>query len=206
MNAKSYRVFVENLKAATAAAQVIATPKPREPLGVWRLVDKHNPKVESELTYTDYDYDGGPRVYLGPGTKQTKIKKLTVDNLTAHLLKLMSKRHAEVSENALAALKDSAEHKAEAKMVKQLTEHYFIDHTWELGVDDIDSPIWRRGKDWFKMAYVEASGAPDSFTFTYTIEYSLNEDRADSGTPMKGEFVARNFKQIVRVAATLISI
>lgn len=198
---EQYRTFKTNLLAVAAQIGATATRKPREGEGVWRVTAMDNAAVDVEITYTHYEYNGGPALYVGPGSKQKKLTNLTAANLKKHLIKHLSAKRKDLAEWALDEAKDDYSAKAEKRMVEFLNTE-LEPAGFKPGTTDIDSPIWRSERGWFKLAYIHVTGTVGSFTATYNIEYDLKTGPGRE-IHVRGEFDAVTSAQVARTIAAL---
>lgn len=198
---ESYRTFKTNLLAVAAQIGAVATRKPREGDGVWRVAAMDNAAVEVEITYTNYPYNNGPALYIGSSMRQKKLTNLTPANLKKHLIKHLSAKRKDLAEWALDEAKDDYSAKAEKRMVEFLNTE-LEPAGFKPGTTDIDSPEWRSERGWFKLAYIHVTGTVGSFTATYNIEYDLKTGPGRE-IHVRGEFDAVTSAQVARTIAAL---
>ncbi len=199
---ESYRTFKTNLLAVVAQIGAVATRKPREGAGVWFITAMDNAAIKVEITYTDYEYNNGPALYIGGGMRQKKLTNLTAPNLKKHLLKHLTAARADFNANMLEDAKDDYSATAEKRMA-EFIDTLLPDHTgFKRGTSDIDNPIWRSERGWFKLAYVHITGTVGSFRASYNIEYDLKTGPGRE-IHVRGEFDAVTSAQVARTIDSL---
>ncbi len=135
---------------------------------------------------------GGPRLYLGEGSKQPPLKNLSHANLKTHLLGRLNARRAYLAEMELDEAKDTAGAEAEVAMAKVITSLLCPGMKHRIG--DLGNE-WFNERGSFKLADVSVKGTPGNFTFSYNIEYDFKAG-ATREIHIRGEFDAVTSNQI----------
>jgi len=197
----AYRTFKTNLMAVAAQIGAKAVRKPREGEGVFRVEALDDENVNIEITYTNYESNGGPALYIGPSLRQRKLTNLTPANLKKHLIAHLSASRKMRAEIALDEAKDDYSAKAEKRMVEFLNTE-LEPAGFKPGTTDIDTPVWRSERGWFKLAYIHVTGTVGSFRAEYNVEYDLKTGPGRE-IHVRGEFDAVTSAQIARTIAAL---
>lgn len=197
-----YRDFRATLKAVAASLNATAIHTARMDEGVFEITNNADHRVQISVTYTNYEYDGGPRLYLGTGSKQPKLKNLTAANLKKHLTKELAYRQYEINRDAISNKEDSAADKAQKEMVKVLTASLSGSFTFT----NADVPTWRgaSGIGMIRLFHTKAvvDGKTDQFEFTFRFKYVANV----SGARLEGELEARDTVPALRTFKALYSL
>lgn len=197
-----YRQFRATLKAVAASLGATAIHTARMDEGVFNITLNADTNVALEVTYTNYEFHGAPRLYLGSGSKQPMLSNLTAANLTKRIKTALLARQQYLTEMAEDDAKDKATYAAEEQMAGTLTAQLKLDGFHAVKNDD-DYHIWRSSSlGTIKLAYVGAVKTEGQFEFTYNVEY----DFTVSGVVVKGELDAPSLSGILRTLKALYSL
>lgn len=198
----AYRNFRATLKAVAASLNATAIHTARMDEGVFRIAHYADTHVALEVTYTNYEYHGAPRLYIDrPGRAQTMLTNLTAANLKKHLTKELAYRQFEINRDAISDKEDSAADKAQKEMVKLLTSSLS-----GFTFTNADVPTWRgaSGLGTIRLFHTKAYLVPktDQFEFTFRFKYVANV----SGARLEGELEARDTAPAVQAFKALYSL
>lgn len=199
----AYRDFRATLKAVAASLNATAIHTARMDEGVFRIAHYADTHVALEVTYTNYEYHGAPRLYIDrPGRAQTMLTNLTAANLTKHLKAHLLAKQKYLAEIAEYDQRDKANYNAKEQMAGTLTVQLKLDGFHAVKNDD-DYYIWRSGSlGTIKLAYVDAVKTEGRFEFNYNVEYNFTV----SGVVVKGELDAPSLAGILRTLKALYSL
>ena len=196
-----YRQFRATLKAVVASLGATAIHTARMDEGVFNITLNADTNVALEVTYTNYEFHGAPRLYLGSGSKQPMLSNLTAANLTKRIKTALLARQQYLTEIAEDDAKDKATYAAEEQMDGTLTAQLKLDGFTK--ISDEDYHIWRSSSlGTIRLAYVGAVKTEGQFEFTYNVDY----DFTVSGVVVKGELDAPSLSGILRTLKALYSL
>lgn len=196
---KTIRNVLKTIAAAAATVNAKLVDLSREPNGV-RIVDKLNPKVEIEAR-AYIQFDTVPAVTFD--SDRNPITNISKANLAKHILKRLAKRGQDLQDMALEDDKDAASSAAEDSMAKTLTATF---RAFKPGTSDIDSPMWRNDRGWFKLAYIHVTGTVNSFVMEYNIEFDFVVNPSTADIHIKGEFDAKTSDEIIRTIRGILAL